>query len=85
MRIGYARVSTRDQNLELQLDALAKADCEIIFQEKVSGVKADRPELARMLGQLRQGDVVGTYKLDGSGRPATGEIAEKLAGTGHRL
>ncbi|GAB2709609.1 resolvase [Hymenobacter frigidus] len=68
MKIGYARVSTRDQNLELQLDALNKAGCEVIYQEKVSGTSTSRPELERLLTQLRTGDTVYIYKLDRLGR-----------------
>lgn len=49
MKIGYARVSTRDQNLELQLDALTQAGCEITFQQKVSGATRARPELDKLL------------------------------------
>jgi DNA invertase Pin-like site-specific DNA recombinase len=68
MKIGYARVSTRDQNIELQLDALTQAGCEVIYQEKASGATAARPELDRMLEQLRKGDAVYIYKLDRLGR-----------------
>ena len=62
MKIGYARVSTDDQSLDLQLAALSEAGCRRIFQEKVSGVHRDRPELARLLDHLRE---VG-HKLAGS-------------------
>jgi DNA invertase Pin-like site-specific DNA recombinase len=68
MNIGYARVSTRDQNLELQLDALHKAGCEVIFQEQASGATKARPELDRLLASLRKGDTVTIYKLDRLGR-----------------
>jgi len=68
MKIGYARVSTQGQQVDLQMDALQKAGCELIFQEIVSGAKADRPELAKMRAQLRQGDTVCIYKLDRLGR-----------------
>ena len=67
MKIGYARVSTRDQNLELQMEALQKFGCEQLFQEKQSAVK-DRPELDKMLNILRAGDVVIVWKLDRLGR-----------------
>ena len=64
MKIGYARVSTQDQNLDLQLKALKKADCRKIFREKVSGFNRQRPEFQRMLDQLRPGDTVVVWKLD---------------------
>lgn len=65
---GYARVSTRDQNLNLQQDALKKYGCEIIFEEKKSGVKEDREELANLLTQISKGDTLVVYKLDRLGR-----------------
>jgi DNA invertase Pin-like site-specific DNA recombinase len=68
MRIGYARVSTLDQNLDLQLQALEHEGCGIIFQEKISGATRERPELKRMLEQLRPGDEVVVWKLDRLGR-----------------
>ena len=64
MKIGYARVSTRDQNLELQLKALHKARCVKIFREKVSGAARHRPELQRMLDQIHPGDTIIVWKLD---------------------
>ena len=62
MKIGYARVSTLDQKLDLQMQALKKAGCRKVFREKVSGVSRDRPELKRMLDQIREGDVVVVWK-----------------------
>jgi DNA invertase Pin-like site-specific DNA recombinase len=56
MNIGYTRVSALDQNLDLQLHALRKTGCKKIFREKVSGGSRERPELQRMLDQLRSGD-----------------------------
>ena len=58
MKIGYARVSTEEQNLDRQLDILKQAGCDRIFEEKVSGIKKDRPELNKMLDQIRTGDVI---------------------------
>jgi DNA invertase Pin-like site-specific DNA recombinase len=64
MRIGYARVSTDGQETDLQIDALKRAGCERIYQEKASGAKADRPELMKMLDNARKGDVVIVWKFD---------------------
>lgn len=58
MKIGYARVSTQDQNLDRQLDNLRAAGCERIFNEKMTGTRSDRPELRTMLFTLRAGDVL---------------------------
>lgn len=68
MKIGYARVSTQDQKLELQKDELEKAGCEEIFEEKVSGKTKERPALMKMIETLREGDSVVVWKLDRLGR-----------------
>ena len=64
MIIGYARVSTQDQTPEFQVDALEKAGCEQVFQEKVTGKLRERPELSQCLRTLREGDVLVVWKLD---------------------
>jgi len=64
MFIGYARVSTQDQNPQMQLDALKKAGCEKIFVEKSSGAKRERPELKAALEYMRTGDILVVWKLD---------------------
>jgi len=68
MIIGYARVSTGDQDTALQIDALTKSGCEKLYQEKVSGVSKERPELARCLDALRPGDTLTVWRLDRLGR-----------------
>jgi DNA invertase Pin-like site-specific DNA recombinase len=64
MKIGYARVSSFEQKLDLQLRALEKASCKKIFREKVSSAKRERPQFERMLDQLRAGDTIVVWKLD---------------------
>jgi DNA invertase Pin-like site-specific DNA recombinase len=64
MLVGYARVSTRDQNYELQLDALEAAGCSKIYEEKLSGAQRDRPELKAALAYVRPGDTLVVWKLD---------------------
>src|SRR5438105_2357831 len=64
MNIGYARVSSKEQNLDLQMDALNKAACVRIYPEKVSGANRERPEFERMLDHLRAGDTVIVWSLD---------------------
>ncbi|MCA9884632.1 MAG: recombinase family protein [Anaerolineae bacterium] len=64
MLVGYSRVSTQDQNPELQLDALNAAGCEKIFTEKMSGAKRDRPELIAALEYVRAGDTLVVWKMD---------------------
>jgi DNA invertase Pin-like site-specific DNA recombinase len=68
MKIGYARVSTQCQNLDLQLDALNKLKCDKVFEEKVSGKDTNRPQFLLMNDQLRKGDTVVIWKLDRLGR-----------------
>lgn len=68
MLVGYARVSTQDQNLELQREALTQAGCQKLFEDKLSGTRAERPGLAKALEMLRKGDTLVVWKLDRLGR-----------------
>jgi len=86
MLIGYARVSTEEQNLDLQTDALQKAGCERVFSDKVSGVASERKGLAHTLEMLRPGDVLVVWRLDRLGRSLkdlielVGELEQKSIG-----
>lgn len=86
MKFGYARVSTKEQDLSLQLDALEKIGCEKTYQEKITGAMKERPELQKLLAQLRKGDIIVVWKLDRLGRSLkdlvniVNEIQEKGAG-----
>ena len=68
MLIGYARVSTQDQTLNLQLDCLKQAGCTRIFEDHISGTKAERPGLQNALSHLRAGDTLVVWRLDRLGR-----------------
>src|SRR6266700_1934256 len=68
MLIGYARVSTQDQNLSLQIEALTKAGCKRILDDKAGGSRAERPGLAKVMETLREGDTLVVWKLDRLGR-----------------
>ena len=76
MLIGYARVSTVDQNLDLQTDALTAAGCERIFCDRLSGTLKDRPELARALDMARSGDKLVVWRLDRLGRSLRNLVEE---------
>lgn len=84
MLIGYARVSTTDQNLSLQRDALEKANCEKIFSDTTSGASAERTGLGSALENLRSGDVLVVWRLDRLGRSLKNliEIVALLEGRG---
>lgn len=85
MLIGYARVSTDDQNLDLQRDALTQAGCERIFEDVMSGAKSERPGLEEALRFIREGDALCVWRLDRLGRSLpelirfVGEIETKRA------
>ena len=68
MKIGYARISTSDQSLSIQLDALKNANCDLIHKEIASGAKTERPVLDELIRNLRAGDTIVIWKLDRLGR-----------------
>ena len=84
--LGYARISTDDQNLDLQRDALLKAGCERVFEDTASGSKTERTGLAALLASLRKGDTVVIWRLDRLGRSLKDLIGlvERLDGVGLR-
>ena len=75
LRIGYARVSTHEQSLDPQIDALRQAGCERIYCDKIRGTKSDRPELFRLKDALRPGDTLVIWRLDRLGRSLRDLIA----------
>jgi len=73
--LGYARVSTQDQDLSGQIEALKAAGATTIYREKISGVRADRPQLSKLMAQIGSGDIVVVTKLDRLGR-STRELVD---------
>lgn len=68
MLLGYGRVSTQDQNLDLQIEALAQAGCKRVFEDRISGSRAERPGFAKALEMAQAGDTLVVWKLDRLGR-----------------
>lgn len=87
VKLGYARVSTQEQNLDLQLDALNAEGCKQIFTDKVSGVKSVKVEFEKLLAYARSGDTIVVWKLDRLGRSTVQliELIEKLKARGIQL
>jgi DNA invertase Pin-like site-specific DNA recombinase len=87
MKVDYARVSTQEQILDLQLDALGKHGCSKIYTDKVSGVKAHKPEFEKLMNYVREGDTIVIWKLDRLGRSTKGllELVEMLSKKGINL
>lgn len=84
---GYARVSTEQQNLDRQIDALKKYGCDIIFNEKMTGTKKERPELSKMIDRMTEGDTVVIESLSRLGRSTKDliELTELFQGKGVHL
>ena len=84
IKLGYARVSTQEQNLDLQLDALEKEGCQRLFTDKVSGVKSSKPNFEKLMSYARAGDTVVVWKLDRLGRSTIKliELIEELKNRG---
>ena len=80
MKLGYARVSTEDQNLDIQRGRLSQAGCEMMFEEKISGTARGRPELERLMAHLRKDDVLVVARLDRLARSTIDllHIAERI-------
>ncbi|MCE5222278.1 MAG: recombinase family protein [Clostridium sp.] len=87
MKIGYARVSTEEQNLDRQIDILKQIGCDRIYEEKVSGIKKERPELNKMLDQIRTGDVIIISDLTRLSRSVKDlfSIVEQIEGKGANI
>jgi DNA invertase Pin-like site-specific DNA recombinase len=87
IKLGYARVSTYEQNLDLQIDALQKEGCKQIYSDKISGVKSKKPDFEKLMEYVRTGDTIVVWKLDRLGRSTVQliELIEELKKKGIHL